>query len=332
MQTMNDSRRQKRIAIVDEGPKAPVARAVLRLIENNYDIITTQDYNADYVIHSCAGYDVLKYSGIRIFVSGECVSPDFNISDYALSFERMTYSDRYYWLPLIRLYPTAYEALKRRRIPFQEILEQRRDFCCYVMSNTKNSAADRTEIFEKLCTYKKVNSGGRWRNNVGGPVKNKIEFEAKHKFAIAFENHSRPGYLTEKFAQAAQAGCIPIYWGDPGIGKIFNPKSFINCHDYSNFDEVLDQIKRIDTDDSLYVQMLKEPWFKDHKEPKSFQLDQIISFISNIFDQPTEAAYRRNRSRWGLKHEMRLHRMYNQPHLQFLHLARKFKKRLLGKH
>ena len=100
------------------------------------------------------------------------------------------------------------------------------------MSNTKNSAPERTEIVEALERYKQVDCGGKWRNNVGGPVEDKIEFQRSRKFVIAFENYSHPGYLTEKFAQAAQYNAIPIYWGDSTVAEQLNPASSINVHDF----------------------------------------------------------------------------------------------------
>lgn len=308
---------KKRIAIVDCGSPPHAAQGLLNLINEDYDIEITDDFNADYVIHSCMGYKALKYPGIRIYVCGECVSPNFNTSDYAAAFDRMVYGDRNHWFPLIKLYVDAYAALKNPRPPADEIINQKSDFCAYVMSNTKNSSDERVQIFDLLNAYKTVSSGGKWRNNVGGPVANKLEFQTKHKFAIAFENNSHPGYLTEKFAEAAQAGSIPIYWGDPGIGNYFNSKAFINCHDYPTLNEVVSRVIEIDQDEALYRQMLAEPWFPNNTEPKILSGDSIKSFLKNIFDQPLEEAYRRNRSRWGMKYEKSLHRMYFHPLKQY---------------
>jgi alpha(1,3/1,4) fucosyltransferase len=161
---------KKRIAIVDCGKPAYVANGILRILAKQYDFEITEDYGADYIFHSCMGYEVLKYSGIRIFVCGECVSPNFNISDYALTFDQIDFGDRYHWFPLIKLYETAYASFARPRLPAETIMAQKRDFCAYVMSNTSNSAPERTEIFEKLSEYKTVHSGGRWRNNTGIPI------------------------------------------------------------------------------------------------------------------------------------------------------------------
>ena len=313
---------KKRIAIVDCGSPPNVAHFLLNLINEDYDIEITDDYDADYVIHSCMGYRVLKYSGIRIYVCGECVSPNFNISDYALAFDRMTFGDRNHWFPLIKIYTDAYNVLKNPRPPTDLIIKKKADFCAYVMSNTKNSSDERTQIFDLLNAYKTVNSGGRWRNNVGGPVPNKLEFQTKHKFVIAFENYSHPGYLTEKFAEAAHAGAIPIYWGDPEIGNYFNSKAFINCHEYSSLEAAVARVIEIDQDDTLHQAILNEPWFKGELEPKELQTKTIQNFLINIFDQPFKEAYRRNRSRWGIKYERNLCRMYFHPLQQFGHYIR----------
>ena len=324
-------KKKLQIALVDEGPIAPVSKALLRIIQSRYNVELTRDYHADYVIHSCSGYEVLKYSGIRIYVTGEYVSPDFNISDYAMGFDHIQFADRYQWLPLLRLYPADYKALQSTRIPAEEIIRQKRKFCAYVMSNTSHSANERSEIFDAISNYKKVSSGGKWQNNVGGPVKNKIEFQSKYKFAIAFENHSKPGYLTEKFAQAAQSGCIPIYWGDPEVATYFNEKAFVNCHRYKSLDEVVGRIIEIDQNDDEYRNMLSEPWFTNAEEPEILREDTILDFLSKIFEAPIDHAYRRNRSRWGKKYESRIYNMFFRPHKQLFTLMRLAKKRLFQK-
>lgn len=303
----------KRIAIVDCGKPAHVANGILKLLADDYEIELTEDYDADYVIHSCMGYEVLKYSGIRIFVCGECVSPNFNISDYALTYDQIEFGDRYHWFPLIKLYEAAYANLSRPRLLAQTVVDQQRDFCAYVMSNTSNSAPERTEIFDKLSAYKSVHSGGRWRNNVGGPVSDKLDFQSQHKFVIAFENQLSPGYLTEKFAEAAEAGAIPIYWGDPNIGDYLNTKAFINCHDFPSLDAAIARVVEIDQDESLYHAMLAEPWFPNARESEQLKQANSIKFLKNIFEQPKEQAYRRNRGRWGIKYERSLRRMYFHP-------------------
>lgn len=314
-------KRKKRIAIVDAGRRPELVEAILPFINGHYELEVTTSYDADYVFHSCLGYDVLKYSGIRIFVTGENVSPNFNISDYALAFDRMDFGDRYCYLPLFKLYKVAYAALNRTRPPAKEMLAQKNGFCAYVMSNTKHSAQERVAIFEALSKYKPVHSGGKWRNNVGGAVADKIAFQSKYKFVLAFENSSTPGYLTEKFAQAAQSNAIPIYWGDPEIAKTFNPKAFVNCHHYDSLEAVVARVMELDKNDQLYLEMMNEPWFVGGQEPTSLKDETYRNFLQHIFDQPHELAFRRNRSRWGIKYEKRLHEMAFRPLWHFTQIT-----------
>lgn len=296
----------KQIAIVDAGKKPEIIEAVLPLIEDHYELQFTQARDADYVFHSCMGNRVLKYSGVRIFLTGEYVIPNFNVCDYALAFDPIEFGDRYCRLPLIKLFRAAYASLCTPRPPASEVLAQKTGFCAYVMSNTKNSAPERVQLVDALNTYKSVALGGKWRNNVGGPVPDKIAFQTAYKFVLAVENYSAPGYLTEKFAQAAQSNAIPIYWGDPTITQYINPKAFINCHDFSSMDSLLAHIRELDCDDDAYRAMLSEPWFINREEPPEWRDTTFNHFFSNIFDQTHEAAYRRNRSRWGIKTEKRL--------------------------
>ena len=118
-----------------------------------------------------------------------------------------------------------------------------RKFCNYVISNAL-SADERSIMIEKLSGYKQLDSGGRYHNNVGGPVADKIEFAKGYKFSIAFENSGSRGYTTEKIMESFASKSVPIYWGNPDIAKEFNPDSFINCHDFASFDEAVEYVKK----------------------------------------------------------------------------------------
>ncbi|MEP2775476.1 MAG: glycosyltransferase family 10 [Luteolibacter sp.] len=324
---------RKTVAFVDIGHDRGVPGLILDSFAPQYDFVEVCPSKADYVFHSGNGngYDILRCPGVRIYHGGECVVPDFNISDYAMAFEHMDYADRNCWMPLLRMYPSAYASLTAARPDPDRLLAEKTDFCSYVVSNLDDSAPERIEIFEKLSAYKPVLSGGKWRNNVGGRVADKIAFQSKSRFVIAFENFSYPGYLTEKFAEAAQSNAVPIYWGDPLVASVFNPKAFVNCHDFPDLDAVVAEVRAIDSDETRYRSMLAEPWFPDGREPENLTAEFYGKFLANIFDQPHEQAYRRNRSRWGKKYEKRLTTMVFNPLLQFGLLAKERLRKLRGK-
>ena len=189
-------------------------------------------------------------------------------------------------------------------------IEKKTEFCSFVYSNSK-ACTKRREFFELLSEYKKVNSGGRYLNNIGGPVEDKMEFQLKHKFVIAFENSQYPGYTTEKIMEAFAAKTIPIYWGDPVIARTFNNKAFVNCNDYSNFEQVVERVKEIDQNDELYQSMMREPAFSsDYSVEKAYE--QWDHFLDRIFEQPIELCKRRNDEEGtkGVSYSLKLKRAY----------------------
>ena len=131
-------------------------------------------------------------------------------------------------------------------------------FCCFVYSN---EVEFRNNFCLQLSNYKKIACGGGCLNNVNGRVENKIEFQKKFKFCIAYENSIQPGYTTEKILQAYQSNCIPIYCGSETINDDFNPETFINAHNFKNNDDLINYIKKVDTDEALYNSYMNKPIF-----------------------------------------------------------------------
>ena len=256
----------------------------------------------DYILFGVFGNENLKYDCIRIFVGHEYRFPDFNMCDYAVGNCDFDFPGRYYYYPIIYtpFYREAYKKMENRNADGINIREK--EFCAFTYSN-RYANRIREEFFHELNNYKRIDSGGRFMNNVGGPVKDKLEFESQYKFSIAFENETAPGYMTEKISESFAAGCVPIYWGDPLIKRVFNEKAFINISDFASIDEAIELIKKIDNDDELYYKMIKESTIKDE-----FKLENMLmgfdKFASYIFDQPIEEA-RRLTVRWYLERARR---------------------------
>ena len=290
---------------------------ITKVLKKKFNIVLSDD--PEYLVYSVNSKDYLDYNCIRIFFTAENVVPDFNICDYAIGFHHIQFEDRYFRFPLYLVDGfNAYEGddyaadLKRAMTKHNitdELLKEKDAFCSFVYSNS-NAAPCRQKFFDALNGYKRISSGGRFLNNVGGPVTDKYQFQLQHKFAIAFENTSTSGYTTEKIVHAFSAGTIPIYWGDPLIEETFNPGSFVNCNAYGlssdgakeDIDKVINRIIEIDTNDNLYIQMLKTPAFKEDycvdKHIKDFE-----EFLLHIFNQELDDAERRNKFLWGERYE-----------------------------
>lgn len=260
---------------------------IIDVLSKKYEVILCDD--PDYVFYSVTGNDHLKYDCIRIFYTGECYTPDFNECDYAIGFDRLQFGDRYLRMPLYRLlkYKHSYdEVINRKPISLDDV-RRKQKFCNFVYTNCFTKST-RALFFDKLSEYKRIESGGRYKNNIGHAIKDKRAFQEETKFTIAFENASYDGYCTEKLIEAFAARTVPIYYGDPRVAEDFNPESFVNVHDFDSLEEVIERVKQIDGDDELYLNMLNsQPVVK----PMGFS--DFESFLFNIFDQDITHAKRR---------------------------------------
>lgn len=292
---------------------------ILKVLNEYFDVEECED--PDFIFYSVLSHEYLNYNCVRIFLTQENVLPDFNICDYAIAYPYLEFEDRYMRYPLYLLpspkksdssYEYNLELAEHKHENVESLLEEKTGFCSYVVSNGR-AAKCRQDIFESLSDYKTVNSGSRFMNSEGGPVKSKLQFQKKHKFAIAFENTSTSGYNTEKLMQAFAAQTIPIYWGDTSVAKVFNPKSFINCHDYglTAYDDsrneeairkIVERVKEIDNNDDLYMSMIKEPAFLPSYSTEK-EREKLERFLVHLFEQEPEDAFRRNKYFWGHMYE-----------------------------
>lgn len=250
------------------------------LLKDEFDVIITD--SPDYLFFSVFGSKHLNYKCKKIFYTGENIAPPLHYCDYSFSFDYLD-DQRNYRLPHYLLYDGYYE-LQRPKI-IDESLAKRK-FCNFVVSN--NGCQERNNFYTELSKYKKVDSGGRFANNIGYAVDNKVKFQSEYKFSIAFENNAyrpqHPGYTTEKIMEPMTVNSVPIYWGNPEIGKEFNTKSFINVYDFDSIDSVIDYIEYLDNNDKKYLELLNQPWFNDYKIPESNKIENIKSFLYKIFE------------------------------------------------
>ncbi|WQU45955.1 fucosyltransferase [Helicobacter pylori] len=230
---------------------------------------------------------ILSYQNAkRVFYTGENEVPNFNLFDYAIGFDELDFNDRYLRMPLYydrlhhkaesvndttapyKLKPDSLYALKKPSHHFKEnhpnlcavVNDEsdplKRGFASFVASNP--NAPIRNAFYDALNSIEPVTGGGSVKNTLGYKVKNKSEFLSQYKFNLCFENSQGYGYVTEKIIDAYFSHTIPIYWGSPSVAKDFNPKSFVNVHDFNNFDEAIDHVRYLHTHPNAYLDMLYE--------------------------------------------------------------------------
>ena len=264
------------------------------LLSERYDLVISE--NPELLIFSVYGRDHQIYNCTKLFYTAENSKSNFNVCDYSISFENLP-TLKQYQLPHYVIRVLESNDLKKlekqlSRKEAEQILAAKTDFCCTVVSNP--NALERNEFFEMLNQVKKVNSGGRYKNNVGGPVENKRAFCNKHKFVFAFENEKASGYLTEKLTDALLSNAIPIYSGDPNVAKTFNSNRFINYDEFQNKDDLIKTILDLDGDDDRFIEMLKEPVFCNRKTPDFFDSDRLLDFITIcINDNKVKSPFRK---------------------------------------
>lgn len=221
----------------------------------------------------------------RVCVTVENLYPDFSEADYFMAFAYVLH-ERYLRMPCWAFSCDPKSLIKDDGFASRTLMSHR-DFCAFVSSNGNARRTRRKrDFFQKLHAIRHVNSGGRVFNNVGGPVQDRLAFARNHKFYMAFENASFPGYTTEKIADGMAGGCVPIYWGDPCVARDFNPKSFINVSDFANDDDAIAHVLRVDGDENLYQQYLQEPFFHGNRLPDTLDEDRIIGFFQRILENP----------------------------------------------
>jgi hypothetical protein len=273
----------------------PIDEFFTHVLSQDFHIIR-DDENPEYLIFCDEnfGTDNKKFDNrpvTKIFYTGENRRPWNYNCHFAVSFEHME-GPQYYRLPLFVVDEWVYRVklgmasiFHARMRPYVPIADK---FCSFIV---KNGGCDtRNNAFDLLSRYKRVDSPGAWKNNCPRLDDtnlfmfhtNKIKFMSQRKFNLCYENSSYPGYATEKIYQALYAGTVPIYWGSPTIALDFNPKAFVNRHDFDEDYEMFQYIQYLDQNDSAYNEMRYHGDAIVNK--KAFELNRLSRwFKRNIY-------------------------------------------------
>ena len=265
------------------------------------------------LIYSNDGHLNRLYSCRKLFWTGESIRPDFARCDYAMTCFEID-DPRHLRLPFYVVGGGCpAEELLKTPGEAERVAAEPREFCSFVISNgNQRRAGKRIEFFRRLSRYKQVDSAGKALNNMGRPLPEgplaKHLFLKNYKFNLCFENKSLPGYTTEKVVDAMRARCIPIYWGDPLVGRDFNPRSILSLNDYPDEETFLEKIVAIDNDPEMYRAMLAEPYFNDNRINQYYSEERLLAFIELILADGSPTVSRRRKfwhlGRWRLAKRM----------------------------
>ena len=195
------------------------------------------------------------------------------------SFSCYPNTDTNTWFPdFVYMFQTEFVAMLNGKLT-QRMLANKRtpkpNFCAFIYhketTDTYPHIQNRMDICAELMKYKKVLCPSKSMNNVQPPdylfadayggdrfTDGLVRYLTECKFYIAFENSVssklEPAgirFITEKIIAAFTAGSIPIYSGYCEIAELFNPAAFINAHDFSSHQELIEYIKEVDNSPEL---------------------------------------------------------------------------------
>ena len=285
-----------------------ISRLVIDEQNPDYVIATDKCWTNIQLCKQLRRYFKSREDRIFTYFSYELMEPDLNIFDYGFTWNPdLRSGDR-----IGRNFPYMYDFINK--VPYintftredaKKILAGNPKFCNFIyLVEYKH----RDEFFHLLSKYKRVDSLGKHLNNTGIlPTRTErnwfdlsVRLKTGYKFSIAIENAAYKGYTSEKIVSSLLAHTVPIYWGDPAITNLINPKAFINCQDYSSFEEVVERVKEIDNDDELWLDIVTQPWQTEEQRAKTIQeFEDYNKFFRNIFAQDINKAVRRPLGGWG---------------------------------
>jgi hypothetical protein len=247
--------------------------------------------NPDYLIYNIFGDEHLnqKYkNSIKIAIFTENKIPDLSEVDYAIGQAHINYLDRYFKFPIFIWF---FKRFKKMR---EKILNnpKKTKFCAAVISNGGEELF-RTKFINELNKYKKIDMGGKYLNNVEGPVKDKIKFLSSYKFSIAMENSEGDGYLSEKIIDSFISGTIPIYYGDYILDEYINQKALILIKNEKNIEQKIKYIIELDNNYEKYSNILKENILINENIENIIEQEEK-KFLYNIFQQEKPKSKRIN--------------------------------------
>lgn len=285
-------KRTIRIALVDMWEGCPIS-FVARYFADEYEVVV-DTANPDIVFFSCFGLEHLKYDkAIKIFINGESLIPDFNDCDYCIGTIKYNFMERAFWIPL------SHWAADANNLPVAPISREaalNRKFCSFIYSQDSigKGAKDRKEFCMKLMQYKHVDCPGRILHNCNPGIlsdrwsdnwiTSKRTYCSGFKFAIAYENHNLPGYMTEKLTDCYMSNTIPIYCGSKGDVAPYPKDSMICIDDFASMDEAIDKVREIDEDDDAYMSMLNANPFRNAEFDNGFT-QGVQEFVRKIIEE-----------------------------------------------
>lgn len=271
-------------------------------LTSEFDIKSVNS-SPDVLVYSIFGgtYNNSKYSECtKVFYSAENNGKNFerfDHCDYSIShhipgegsFGDHIEEESHLQMPIyVRVFGPDRMSNLKSEFDVEKKFKEKSKFCCLLTRH--ENAPVRNQIFKNIHNgYKEVDAAGNGWNNMGGwtvPggwLDNK-DFVKDYKFMIAVENTREPGYCSEKLYNAIRCETVPIYWGNPKVGELFNPNAFVNFDNFKSYRELVDYIKYLDNNNDAYKETLNaDPFSCSVEKHPVYNEENIKSKTKMIF-------------------------------------------------
>lgn len=268
----NSSSNEKFSVYVDKLTKDYTPKIVNSILDNIKDYkITDTKKGSDLCIEHILSHKA-PLGKINIVISGESntLNNSVNLHIGTLLNQNSIYNI---------YYPQLFSSLSnenRKSIDNKDYMSNKTKFCAYMYSYDVDI---RVKYFDLISSYKRVDALGKSKKNTEIPDTRNTHNDNEtyndiakniyknYKFVIAMENIMKPGYSTEKLINPIIANSIPIYWGDSEIFKYINKERVIYIPDFTD-EQLLETIKRIDNNESLYNKIISQSIYVNNNTPE----------------------------------------------------------------
>lgn len=119
-------------------------------------------------------------------------------------------------------------------VPYYEIYEKTKNVS--IVASAKRFMPGHNMRHAVIERYKgRMDLYGRGYN----PIDNLLDAFKDYRFTIVIENTNKDCNLTEKFVSPVLCGTVPIFWGCPSAGEIFDSRGFISFTKIEELEKIL---------------------------------------------------------------------------------------------
>lgn len=139
------------------------------LMKNGYHVEVSED--PDYIICDIFGdepYAFCRYPQVRIFESGENVTPPFDLVDYAVCRYPIQFGDRCIYQPGCGQPGAHWHALAKKDRNYPASVLEEKPYFANMIASHDSEYENRSRFFKLMNDYKRVESPGTFMNNLVG--------------------------------------------------------------------------------------------------------------------------------------------------------------------